>query len=192
MWSRFLNTPGLHWIRQPEKQAQRRGSQKMLKWCLTQSCQPDGSFKISDLDDTMGDAYYYGVSFLADAGYFNPKDRFWTNRNFPGGPALRAKIEAKLKAVGLNNSGMNDAWDVFGGGEIRSSRTDLTNFKFAKSGSSSPNYFHRVIFKKPVSRDNSQIFGYSLGNYKTIKRIAMMVSEVLSAQINVWAESEAK
>lgn len=88
---------------------------KMLNWCLTKSCHPDGSFKISDLDDTMGDAYYYGVSFLADAGYFNPKDRFWTNRNFPGGDVLRAKIEAKIKAVGLNNSGMKDAWDVLQG-----------------------------------------------------------------------------
>jgi hypothetical protein len=88
---------------------------KMLKWCLTQSCQPDGSFKISDLDDTMGDAYYYGVSFLADAGYFDAKNRFWTKQDFPGGPALRAKIEAKIKAVGLSNSGMSDAWDVLEG-----------------------------------------------------------------------------
>jgi hypothetical protein len=88
---------------------------KMLKWCLTKSCQPDGSFKISDLDDTMGDAYYYGVSFLADAGYFNQKDRFWTNQNFSGGAALRAKIEAKIKAIGLSDSGMKDAWDVLEG-----------------------------------------------------------------------------
>jgi hypothetical protein len=85
---------------------------KMLKWCLTKSCEPDGSFKISDLDDTLGDAYFYGVSFLADAGYFNAKNRFWTNLGFPGGAALRAKIEAKIKAVGLDNSGMKDAYDV--------------------------------------------------------------------------------
>jgi hypothetical protein len=63
----------------------------------------------------MGDAYYYGVSFLADAGYFNAKDRFWTNQDFPGGAALRAKIEAKIKAVGLRDSGMKDAWDVLEG-----------------------------------------------------------------------------
>ena len=85
---------------------------KMLKWCLTKSCGPDGSFKISDLDDTLGDAYYYGVSFLADAGYFDAKERFWTNVDFPGGAALRKKIEAKIKAIGLNNSGMKDAYDV--------------------------------------------------------------------------------
>ena len=88
---------------------------KMLNWCLSQSLQPDGSFKISDLDDTMGDAYYYGVSFLADAGYFTSKDRFWTKQDFPGGAALRAKIEAKIKAVGLNDSGMKDAYDVLEG-----------------------------------------------------------------------------
>jgi hypothetical protein len=32
----------------------------MLDWCLTQSLQPDGSFKVSELDDTTGDAYNYG------------------------------------------------------------------------------------------------------------------------------------
>jgi len=88
---------------------------KMLKWCFTESLQPDGSFKISDLDDTMGDAYYYGVSFLSDAGYFSAKDRFWTKQDFPGGAALQAKIEAKLKSIGLNNSGMKDAYDVLEG-----------------------------------------------------------------------------
>ncbi len=88
---------------------------KILNWCLSQSCRPDGSFKISDLDDTMGDAYYYGVSFLADAGYFSTKDCFWTKQDFPGGAALRAKIEAKIKSVGLSDSGMKDAWDVLQG-----------------------------------------------------------------------------
>jgi hypothetical protein len=37
-----------------------------------------GSFKVSELDETLGDAYFYGVSFLVDAGYFNPEKRFWT------------------------------------------------------------------------------------------------------------------
>ena len=36
----------------------------MLDWCLTQSLQPDGSFKVSELDDTTGDAYNYAVSFF--------------------------------------------------------------------------------------------------------------------------------
>jgi hypothetical protein len=42
----------------------------MLDWCLTHSYQSDGSFKMSDLDDTVGDAYSYGVGFLRETGYF--------------------------------------------------------------------------------------------------------------------------
>ena len=85
---------------------------RMLNWCLTKSYQPDGSFKVSELDDTLGDAYYYGVSFLVDAGYFRREGRFWTNQNFPGANAVHDRIEAKLKSIGLNDSGMRDAYDA--------------------------------------------------------------------------------
>ncbi len=40
----------------------RAGILRMLNWCLANSCQPDGSFKASDLDDTLGDAFSYGVN----------------------------------------------------------------------------------------------------------------------------------
>jgi len=85
---------------------------KMLSWCLAKSLQPDGSFKISDLDDTLGDAYYYGVSFLTDAGYFDAKKRFWTNQDFPAAKAVHDRIEAKLKSIGLKDSGLKDAYDA--------------------------------------------------------------------------------
>ncbi|MFZ0035394.1 MAG: hypothetical protein WAK60_10480, partial [Sedimentisphaerales bacterium] len=62
---------------------------RMLDWCLANSYQPDGSFKVSDLDDTLGDAYSYGVSFLREAGYFRREDRFWTDQDFPGAKAVR-------------------------------------------------------------------------------------------------------
>lgn len=48
----------------------------MLNWYLTKSYQHDGSFKISELDDTIGDAYRYGVHFLREAGYFRREGRF--------------------------------------------------------------------------------------------------------------------
>jgi hypothetical protein len=38
----------------------------MVEWCLAESYQPDGSFKVSELDETAGDAYMYGVAFLKD------------------------------------------------------------------------------------------------------------------------------
>jgi hypothetical protein len=63
------------------------------------------------LDDTTGDAYGYGVSFLNEAGYFRHQDRFWTDQDFPGSQAIRERIEAKLKSAGLNDPDMRDAYD---------------------------------------------------------------------------------
>ena len=88
---------------------------KMMDWCLAKSYQPDGSFKTSDLDDTLGDAYFYGVSFLADAGYFNSSNRFWTNRKFPNAKTIYDRIEAKLKSTGLADPEMKDAYEALMG-----------------------------------------------------------------------------
>lgn len=85
---------------------------KMLDWCLKNSLQPDGSFKVSGLDDTLGDAYYYGVSFLADAGYFDKQDRFWTDRDFADGPAVRDKIAARIQSMNSNDPGIKEAASI--------------------------------------------------------------------------------
>ena len=85
---------------------------RMLTWCLRQSLQPDGSFKVSDLDDTSGDAYEYGVDFLAEIGYFEPKERFWTNETFPDAESVRNRIGMKLKQTGLNDPKFNGVYAV--------------------------------------------------------------------------------
>ena len=85
---------------------------KMLDWCLKNSLRPDGSFKVSELDDTLGDAYYYGVSLLADAGYFNKQDRFWTDHDFVDGPAVRDKIAARIQSMNSNDPGMKEAAEI--------------------------------------------------------------------------------
>jgi len=77
---------------------------RMLHWCLTESYQPDGSFKVSDLDNTLGDAFEYGVNFLEETGYFDRANRFWTNQDFPDADSVRNRIEAKLKSIGLHDS----------------------------------------------------------------------------------------
>ncbi len=87
----------------------------MLDWCLTKSYQPDGSFKISDLDDTMEDAYRYGVAFLSETGYFESKNRFWTSQNFPEAKSVHDKIEARLMSIGLKSSGLRDAYETLKG-----------------------------------------------------------------------------
>ena len=84
---------------------------KMLTWCLTESYQPDGSFSVNDLDDTMDDAYFYGVAFLKETGYFQGKKRFWTNQNFPEAKAVQENIKTKILSIGLNNPGLKEAYD---------------------------------------------------------------------------------
>jgi hypothetical protein len=71
---------------------------RMLKWCLHDSLQPDGSFKINIADGSLEDAEYYGTSFLARIGFFDPKQRFWTNREFPEAAEVRRRILSFVQA----------------------------------------------------------------------------------------------
>lgn len=76
----------------------------VLDWCLNKSMTPDGGF----IDDptfynSVGAAYYYGVSFLDQAGYFGTTAPFWTDKPFADGPALCCKIQKKMKSEGLDD-----------------------------------------------------------------------------------------
>lgn len=99
-------------LEEATREAVRAEISRMLDWCLANSCQPDGSFQVSDLDDTLGDAYCYGVWFLRDTGYFRREDRFWTEHDFPEAKAVRERIEAKLKSIGLDDPGLKDAYET--------------------------------------------------------------------------------
>ncbi len=63
----------------------------------------------------MEDAYRYGVGFLSETGYFESKNRFWTNQNFPEAKTVHNKIEAKLMSIGLKSSGLRDAYETLNG-----------------------------------------------------------------------------
>jgi hypothetical protein len=76
---------------------------RMLDWCLADSYQPDGSFKTSDIDDTLVDACSYGNYFLTDIGFYDKKKRFWTDKDFPEAAAIHEHIKAKLKSLGILN-----------------------------------------------------------------------------------------
>ena len=71
---------------------------QMLVFCLNRSLRPDGSFRAVTPDGSQEDAEYYGASFLARIGYFNPAYRFWTGRSFPEAPEVRARILAFARA----------------------------------------------------------------------------------------------
>lgn len=55
---------------------------RMLDWCLSKSYQPDGSFKVSDLDNTLGDATTTGFPFSGKPGVFGGKSGFGRVRIF--------------------------------------------------------------------------------------------------------------
>lgn len=75
---------------------------RMLDWCLAETIEPDGSFKIGD-ESTLGGAFYFGVSFLDEVGYFSKANRFWTDREFRGSRELRDRILGRLRALKLTD-----------------------------------------------------------------------------------------
>jgi len=107
---------------EPSRRQARAEISRMLNWCLSKSYQPDGSFKVSELDDTVGDAYSYGVYFLREAGYFRREDRFWTDQEFPDATAVRDRIEAKLQSTGLSDPGLRSAYETLEGTRIPTRR----------------------------------------------------------------------
>jgi hypothetical protein len=66
---------------------------RMLTWCLHDSLQPDGSFKVTAGDPSLEYAEQFGVEFLGNIGFFTPKHRFWTDRTFPESADVRKRIE---------------------------------------------------------------------------------------------------
>ena len=77
----------------------RKEVERMLAFCLKETLNNDGSFKIGD-ESTLGGAYYFGVAFLNEVGYFAKKNRFWTDREFPEAEGVRERIAASLARVG--------------------------------------------------------------------------------------------
>jgi hypothetical protein len=75
---------------------------RMLHWCLDETLEKDGSFKIGD-ESTLGGAFYFGVAFLNEVGYFAKANRFWTDQEFPEAAEVRDRIRKKLKELKLTS-----------------------------------------------------------------------------------------
>lgn len=75
-----------------QKQAIAAAIDAMLQRCLAESLQPDGSFKHIAADVSIEQGTYFGVEFLARAGFFDPAKRFWTKREFPESEEVRRRI----------------------------------------------------------------------------------------------------
>ncbi len=76
---------------------------KMMDFCLRETLNPDGSFKMMD-EDTVGSSFLFPVSLLNELGYFRPSLRFWTWQSFPDAMNLADRIEHRIKAMGLTDT----------------------------------------------------------------------------------------
>ncbi|HZZ56525.1 MAG TPA: alpha/beta hydrolase, partial [Opitutaceae bacterium] len=96
---RLLELYRLGWSRLSPAAKSRAGAEiaRRLQWTLHSSLQPDGSFRTGP-GRPLETAEDQGVSFLAQAGYFNRSLRFWTTEEFPEADAVRLRITAFLAA----------------------------------------------------------------------------------------------
>ena len=75
------------------RNAMRTELKKMLRWCVTQSLQRDGSFIKTEFENDSVEEYtYFGASFLSRVGYFDKRKRFWTDEEFPDADNHKAAI----------------------------------------------------------------------------------------------------
>ncbi|HUI08359.1 MAG TPA: HXXEE domain-containing protein [Verrucomicrobiae bacterium] len=81
-----------------QREAMRVEIRKMLHWCITESLQPDGSFKVQIHDDSLETSVHFGASFLARLGYFDRSKRFWTDEDFPEAAEVRTHIVQFVRA----------------------------------------------------------------------------------------------
>jgi len=103
-----------------QKKAMTVEIEKMLHWCLTESLQPDGSFKPHPVDGSLEEGEYYAASFLGRIGFFDKSERFWTDREFPEAAEVRQKVIAYiLKHRSTGGSG---------GGYYESALTDYLHY----------------------------------------------------------------
>ena len=74
------------WSRMRPDQRQRASESvgKMLEWSLAESISPEGQVTKPDKGDMAPDSYYFAVAFLDTIGFFDRRNRFWTDRPFPG------------------------------------------------------------------------------------------------------------
>jgi hypothetical protein len=95
-----------------QRQAMAAGIHEMLRRCLAESLQSDGSFKHIEADQSIEEATYFGASFLSRIGFFSKSKRFWTDQDFPEAEGIRLKIIdfiEKHHASGATGGGFYDS-----------------------------------------------------------------------------------
>ena len=84
---------------------------KLLHWCLTESLQPEGTFKFWIGDNSKEETTYYGAAFLARIGYFDQSERFWTDQDFPEAESVRQRIIGYIEKHRKSGAAGGDYYD---------------------------------------------------------------------------------
>jgi len=88
---------------QPQRALARAEMREMMEFCLRQTLNPDGSFKMMD-EDTVGSSFLFPVSLLNELGYFRPSLRFWTRDSFPDAMHTADLVEHRIKDMRLSDT----------------------------------------------------------------------------------------
>jgi len=72
---------------------------RLLDWCLSTAISPDGEIVARASGESLPESHYFTIAFLDTVGYFEPAKRFWSGRDFPEAPALRARLEDRLATL---------------------------------------------------------------------------------------------
>ena len=96
---------GLGWpqMRPDQRRRARRELGRLLHWCLDTAIAPDGTVIARAVGESLPDSYYFTTAFLDAVGFFDPARCFWTAREFPEAPAVRAGLEARIRELHAAN-----------------------------------------------------------------------------------------
>jgi hypothetical protein len=88
---------------EPQRELCGQEMRKMIEFCLKETMNPDGSFKLMD-EDTVGSSFLFPISLLNELGYFRPSLRFWTWESFPDAMKVADQVQGRIRAMGLTDT----------------------------------------------------------------------------------------
>jgi hypothetical protein len=76
---------------------------RLLGWCLDTAIASDGAVVARAVGESLPDSYYFTAAFLDTVGFFDPRKRFWTDRDFPQASELRARLQRRVVELHPNH-----------------------------------------------------------------------------------------
>lgn len=105
-WPRM--TPG-------ERDTARVDIRTMVQWALEESITADGRFRDDpSFYDSVAEAYYYGISFLDEVGYWSEARNFWEEKatGNAGAAVLCRKVRSHLDGMRTNSMAAREALET--------------------------------------------------------------------------------